>query len=247
MCWFFPFPKKILKKLIIVSIFFSIQYSLTYSALNIIDASSASFFIQAEVPFGLLAAYLLLGEKLSFKNFIGLIVASIGIIFLTGSPNLEGKLLGVIILLSGTCIWSFAQVLAKPISKEIGGLALTAWLGVFSAPMCILASYFIEGNTINYILNANLKSWIIVIYLGVMMNVLGYSAWYYVISKHPINNIMPVLLLLPLTGLLTAIFVLGETPNVYSYIGGSIIIFGVAIILINKNQKSSIKSKENYR
>ena len=26
MCWFFPFPKKILKKLIIVSIFFSIQY-----------------------------------------------------------------------------------------------------------------------------------------------------------------------------------------------------------------------------
>ena len=80
-----------------------------------------------------------------------------------------------------------------------------------------------------------------------MMNVLGYSAWYYVISKHPINNIMPVLLLLPLTGLLTAIFVLGETPNVYSYIGGSIIIFGVAIILINKNQKSSIKFKENYR
>jgi len=247
MFWFFPFPKKILKRLIIVSIFFSIQYSLTYSALNIIDASSASFFIQAEVPFGLLAAYLLLGEKLSFKNFIGLIISSIGIIFLTGSPNLEGKLFGVIIILSGTCIWSFAQVLAKPISKEIGGLALTAWLGVFSAPMCILASYFIEGNTINYILNADLKNWIIVIYLGVMMNVVGYSAWYHVISKHPINNIMPVLLLLPLTGLLTAIFVLGETPNVYSYIGGSIIIFGVTIILINKNQKNSIKSKENYR
>ena len=95
MFWFFPFPKKILKRLILISIFFSIQYSLTYSALNIIDASSASFFIQSEVPFGLLAAFLLLGEKLSFKNFIGLIIASIGIIFLTGNPNLEGKLFGV--------------------------------------------------------------------------------------------------------------------------------------------------------
>jgi len=50
---------------------------------------------------------------------------------------------------------------------------------------------------------------------------------------------MSVLLLFPITGLLTSIFILKETPNSYAYIGGAIIIFGVAMILINK--KKTIK------
>jgi drug/metabolite transporter (DMT)-like permease len=49
---------------------------------------------------------------------------------------------------------------------------------------------------------------------------------------------MPVLLLFPVTGLLTSIFILKETPNTYAYIGGAIIIAGVSLILINKKQKN---------
>ena len=47
---------------------------------------------------------------------------------------------------------------------------------------------------------------------------------------------MPVLLLFPVTGLITAIFLLGEKPSTYSYIGGLIIILGVGMILINKKK-----------
>ena len=115
-------------------------------------------------------------------------------------------------------------------------MALTAWIGVFAGPSSILLSYFIEGNTYQYIINTDLKVWIIVIYLGLVMNCLGYSIWYHVLSKHPVNYVMPVLLLFPITGLITAIFVLGETPSTYAYVGGFIIITGVAIILINKRK-----------
>jgi drug/metabolite transporter (DMT)-like permease len=51
---------------------------------------------------------------------------------------------------------------------------------------------------------------------------------------------MSVLLLFPITGLLTAIFVLKETPNTYAYMGGAIIIFGVSMILINKKKINEI-------
>jgi drug/metabolite transporter (DMT)-like permease len=52
----------------------------------------------------------------------------------------------------------------------------------------------------------------------------------------PVNNVMSVLLLFPITGLLTSIFILNETPNTYAYFGGAIIISGVAMILINKKK-----------
>ena len=71
MFWFFPFPKKLLKNIIIVSILgCTIQYSLTYSGLNLIDAASASFLVQSEVPFGIIVAYFMLGEKTPLKNII---------------------------------------------------------------------------------------------------------------------------------------------------------------------------------
>ena len=47
-----------------------------------------------------------------------------------------------------------------------------------------------------------------------------------------------VIILFPITGLLTSIFILGETPNTYAYFGGAIIISGVAMILINKRKKN---------
>ena len=148
------------------------------------------------------------------------------------------KIIGIILLLSGAFTWAFAQVIAKPVSEKIGGLTLTAWLGVFAGPQAIILSYFVEGNTYNYISNASLKTWIIIIYLGLVMNAIGYSVWYYVLSKHPVNYIMPVLLLFPVTGILTAIFILGEIPNKITYFGGLIIIIGLAIILINKEIKN---------
>tara|TARA_B100000035_G_C20994102_1_gene551638 strand:+ start:649 stop:1512 length:864 start_codon:yes stop_codon:yes gene_type:complete len=235
MCYFFPFPKKFIKQMFVISIIGgTIQYSLSFYGLKILDGASATLFVQAEIPFGILIAYFLLGEKVPLKNIIGLIIAFVGISILSGNPNLEGKMLGVLLVLSGAFLWSLAQVFAKDVSEKIGGLALTAWLGIFSGPQCIIASYFIEGNTFDFITNASTQAWIIVIYLAVGMNVIGYSCWYSVLSRNPVNNVMSVLLLFPITGLLTSIFILGETPNTYAYFGGTIIISGVAIILINK-------------
>ena len=238
MFYFFPFPKKFIKKMIIISFLgCTLQYGLSYYGLNIIDGTSATLFVQAEIPFGILIAFFLLGERPPLKNIIGLIIAIFGIIILAGNPNLDDKMIGVIFILCGAFLWSFAQVLAKNLSEKIGGLALTAWLGVFAGPQAIFASFLIEGNSFNYIYNATPQTWMILIYLGIGMNVIGYSCWYSVLSRNPVNNVMSVLLLFPITGLLTSIFILNETPNAYAYIGGAIIIAGVSIILINKKKK----------
>ena len=237
MFYFFPFPKNYFKKMIIISfIGCTLQYGLSYNGLNMIGGTSATLFVQAEIPFGILIAYFLLGEKVPIKNIIGLIIAFIGIFILSGNPNLEGKMIGVIFILFAAFLWSFAQVLAKDVSEKIGGLALTAWLGIFAGPQASIASFLIEGNTFEFIYNATPKAWMILIYLGVGMNVIGYSCWYSVLSRNPVNNVMSVLLLFPITGLLTSIFILNETPNTYAYIGGAIIISGVAMILINKRK-----------
>ena len=126
--------------------------------------------------------------------------------------------------------------MAKPLSKKIGAFALMTWLCVFSGPMLILISAIFDGNPIQYILSANFYSWLTVIYLGFFMQPIAYGAWYYVLSNYPVNKVMPVLLLLPMTGLITAIFLLGEEPPKQVFLGGVIIIFGVGMILFGKSK-----------
>jgi O-acetylserine/cysteine efflux transporter len=233
--WWFPMPKGLFLDLFKVSFVGStLQYGLTYNGLNIIDASSAVLLVQLEVPFGILIAFFLLKEIPKIKNLIGLAIAFIGVFILTGAPNLEGKYFGVLLTLSGAFTWSLGAVMAKPLSKKIGAFALMTWLCVFSGPLLILISTIVNGNPIQYILSANFYSWITVIYLGFIMQPIAYGAWYYVLRKHPVNKIMPVLLLLPVTGLLTAIFLLGEEPAKQVFLGGAIILFGVGMILFSK-------------
>ena len=236
--WWFPLPKGLYLDLFKVSLIGSaLQYGLTYTGLNIIDASSAVLLIQLEVPFGILIAFFLLKEIPTIKNIVGLIIAFIGVFILTGAPNLEGKYVGVILTLSGAFTWALGAVMAKPLSKKIGAFALMTWLCVFSGPMLLLVSLVFDGNPMQYILYANFNSWLTVIFLGFFMQPVGYAAWYYVLKKYPVNKVMPVLLILPVTGLITSIFLLGEDPPKQVFIGGLVIISGVALILFTRSKK----------
>ena len=236
--WWFPLPKGLYFDLFKVSLIGStLQYGLTYTGLNIIDASSAVLLVMLEVPFGIVIAFFLLKEIPTVKNIIGLIIAFIGVFILTGAPNLEGKYIGVLLVLSGAFTWSLGAVMAKSLSKKIGAFALMTWLCVFSGPMLLMVSLVFDGNPISYFLSANINSWLTVIFLGFFLQPVGYGAWYYVLKRYPVNKVMPVLLILPVTGLITSVFLLGEDPPKQVFLGGLVIIFGVGMILFTKKNK----------
>ena len=238
--WWFPIPKGYLIKIFIASLVANtIQYSVTYSGLNLIDASAAVLLVQTEVPFGVLFAYFMLKEKPTIRSLIGIFVAFIGVYILTGSPNLDGKFLGIFLTILGSGIWALGQVLVKPLSKELNPLTLVAWLALFSGPILILLSNIFDGNSINYIKSANMDSWIIAIYLGFFMQPITYGCFYYVLKNNPLYKVLPIVTMgIPLTGLLAAIFLLKESPTTELYVGGSIILLGVILIVYTKKSNT---------
>ena len=219
--WWFPIPKGYLIKIFIASLVANtIQYSVTYSGLNLIDASAAVLLVQTEVPFGVLFAYFMLKEKPTIRSLIGIFIAFIGVYILTGSPSLDGKFIGIFLTILGSGIWALGQVLVKPLSKELKPLTLVAWLALFSGPILILLSNIFDGNSINYIKSANIDSWIIAIYLGFFMQPITYGCFYYVLKNNPLYKVLPIVTMgIPLTGLLAAIFLLKESPTTELYVG----------------------------
>ena len=240
--WWFPIPRGYLKKIFIASfIANTLQYSITYSGLNLIDASAAVLLVQTEVPFGVIFAYFMLREKPTVRALIGISIAFVGVYILTGSPNLDGKFIGIGLTIIGSATWALGQVLVKPLSKEINPLALVAWLALFSAPILIVFSAVLDGNTINYLSNAKFEHWIIAIYIGFIMQPITYGCFYYVLKNNPLYKVLPIVTMgIPPTGLLAAIFLLDEKPTPELFIGGAIIIIGVILIIFTKNKKDEV-------
>ena len=241
--WWFPIPKGYLKKIFFASLIANtLQYSITYTGLNYIDASAAVLLVQTEVPFGVIFAYFMLREKPTIRALIGIAVAFVGVYILTGSPNLDGKFFGITLTIIGSAIWALGQVIVKPLSKEINPLALVAWLALFSGPLLITLSSIIDGDTIKYLSEAKFDHWMIAFYIGFIMQPVTYGCFYYVLKNNPLYKVLPIVTMgIPPTGLLAAIFLLGEKPTQELFIGGAVIIVGVILIIFTKNKTEEVE------
>ena len=241
--WWFPIPKGYLKKIFFASLIANtLQYSITYTGLNYIDASAAVLLVQTEVPFGVIFAYFMLREKPTIRALIGIAVAFIGVYILTESPNLDGKFFGITLTIIGSAIWALGQVIVKPLSKEINPIALVAWLALFSGPLLITLSSIIDGDTIKYLSEAKFDHWMIAFYIGFIMQPVTYGCFYYVLKNNPLYKVLPIVTMgIPPTGLLAAIFLLGEKPTQELFIGGAIIIVGVILIIFTKNKIEEVE------
>jgi len=237
--WFFRPPLKLFKRLFwIALISAALQYSLTFTGVQGIDASTSALLIQLEVPFGLITAWLVLGERISIKQAVGMLIAFVGAILIIGEPKLSNDLVSVFLVISGAFTWAVGQVMIKKLGK-VGGFMLISGIALLATPQLFIASFLLESNQLEQITTAPLEAWLAVAYLGLIMTALAYALWYRLLGTYSVNQVMPYLLLLPLTSVAGGIFFLGESLTLKITIGGLLALIGVAVITIQRSSTST--------
>ncbi|MFT4999626.1 MAG: O-acetylserine/cysteine efflux transporter [Paracoccaceae bacterium] len=205
----------------------TIQYSLTFTGMTGIDASTAIIIVQLEFPFMAIMAAIFLKDRMSTGQVMGVIVAIFGIILIAGQPDLKGGLSYIIMLISGAFAWAVGQIMIKKLKTPVGGFSLIAWVALFAAPQLFLMSWIIEDGQMEVIRTTSWIGWGVVVYLALLMTVVGYSIWYHILGKYPVSQIGPFLLLLPVSSIAGSMVLLGETLSNREMIGAVIVIFGV--------------------
>ena len=110
MVWFFRPPPGIFKQLFWISLISAaLQYSLTFNGVRGIDASTAALLVQLEVPFGLIMAWLVFGDRILPKQAIGILIAFGGAVLIVGEPRLAGDLIYAFMVIGGAFTWSVGR------------------------------------------------------------------------------------------------------------------------------------------
>jgi len=232
--YFFRPPPGLFRQLFWISLISAaLQYSLTFNGVRGIDASTAALLVQLEVPFGLIMAWLVFGERIRPQQGLGILVAFAGAVLIVGEPRLEGDLIYAFLVIGGAFTWAIGQIMVKKLGN-IGGFRLLSGVALFAAPQLFVASWIFEQDQLEQVQTASLGAWSSVIYLGIVMTALGYGLWYRLLGHYGVNQVMPFLLLLPVTSVCGGIFFLGESLTVKIALGGSLAIIGVALITIRR-------------
>lgn len=211
----------------------SLHFAMLFYGMNGVSGSTAAILLQLGVPFSTLLASVFLKDKLGGWRILGLGMAFGGAAVLAGEPTLPA-LEPFLILVASAFAWAVSNLLIKKAS-DITPLAMSGWMALFAAPQAALWSALFEHDQIPAFVNASWHAWAALLYIVLASSIVAYSIWYHLLSVHPVSQVVPLNLLAPLLGVLSAVIILGDVLTWQKISGGILTIGGVALIIYRQS------------
>ena len=192
----------------------------------------ASLVVQAAAPFTVVLAGVLLRERLTGRQVIGvtIAVAALGVIAVHRAQT--AALLPVVLVLCGALGWAFGNVATRR-TGPVNPLHLTLWWAVVPpVPMAVL-SLLVEGpDRIGHALGTAFTAEALpadlgVLYIVVGASVVGYGIWSRLMGKYPSSTVAPFSMLVPVVGVLASWAAFGEVPDVVEAVAGLVVVAAV--------------------
>jgi O-acetylserine/cysteine efflux transporter len=210
------------------------QFALLYIALSLgMPPGLASLLHQSQVVLTVIVSLLVLRERPSRRQLIGIVVGMTGLAIVVIGHGQAAPWLPVVVLLGGSLSWAIGNVLSRR-AKAAGSVSLVVWSGLVVPIPAFLLSLAIDTPAVVFDALAHLPWQAIVstLYTAVLSSLVGYGIWNHLLARYPTSAVVPFTLLSPIVGILAAWLVVNEEPTISELLGGLVMIVGLAIAVI---------------
>jgi len=225
-------------RLLVVSLFYgAVHFALLYGGLNLAaDVSTVAVVAQMQLPFAVILAMLVLGERLSKLRLAGIAASFGGIVVIGFDPRVFGYGAAVVLILLASLSLATAQVLMRDL-KNVAIFNLQAWIAFLSAPLLIGLSLLIESNQIEMSRAASWAAWGNLVYAALGSSLLGFAGMFYLLRRYPVTLVTPTFLLAPIFGIIFGVTMLGDVLTPRMMIGGALTLAGVLVVTLTPAPK----------
>ena len=184
--------------------------------------------VQSQMFFTMLAVWLVLNEKPLFQQIIGAVVAFAGIVTIASQRWGGAGLVPFLMVICGAASWGFGNLVGK-LAGRVDMLSFIIWSSLV-APLPLLGlSWIFEGRAAyEAVWRGGFELWASLAYLAYLGTIFGYSLWARLLSRHSAAEVAPFSLLVPVTGILSARLVFGETTSVVEWMGAGLVLVGLS-------------------
>jgi O-acetylserine/cysteine efflux transporter len=225
----FPEPKKLLGIILLSG---PIHFGLVYVAFGM--AKSLSPLVVASqlwIPFTAVAAWKMLGETMRLPAVIGLVIAFIGVAWMSLDPHGIGDLPAIVLVILACVCWAVATVLVRMV-PGVKPLKVQGMTAIVAAPSLIAMSFAFEGQVVERVTSAPWYAWACVAFAGIVSTIGASALLFWLVQRRESGRVTPYFLLTPLVSCTIGILFMGDRLTPQLLIGGAATLVGVALVAL---------------
>jgi O-acetylserine/cysteine efflux transporter len=211
-----------------------VKFGLLFTAIKIgMAAGLASLLMQSQVFFTILAAAVLLGERVKPVAVLGMLIAGGGLALLAMDLPLGTSLIGFGMVILAAMCWAVSNILTKQSGSQ-DAFRLISWVSLVPPLPLLALSLLIEGpDAITAsVLNATPVTIASLLYVAGPSTILAFAAWSWLLQRHSAAKVTPFALAVPIFGLLSAALFLGEKLDAMTLLACGLVFAGLALAIL---------------
>lgn len=231
------------------------QFGFLFVALRVgMSASLASVVMQTQVFFTALVGYMVLRERISKAQALGMALAAVGLLFFAmhflaenahgywtiGQNNAQNAGLtlravtavGFLLTLGAAASWATANVVVRKVqqlSPQYDALGFVVWTAAVPILPFLAMTWWVDGPAAqSRWLSAGWQAWAAVAYLAWIATVLAYAMWTSLLKRFSANRVAPFGLGVPVVGLTAGMLILGDAVSPWQWAGVACVALALA-------------------
>ena len=229
----FPEPKQLLGIILLSG---PIHFGLVYVAFGMGQSLSPLVVAsQLWIPFTAVAAWKMLGETMRLPAVIGLVIAFVGVTWLSLDPHGAGDLPALTLVIIASGCWAVATVLVR-MTPGVKPLKVQGVTAIVAAPTLIAMSFAFETRVVERVMTAPPIAWACVAFAGIVSTIGASALLFWLVQRREAGRVTPYFLLTPLVSCTIGILFMGDRLTPQLLIGGAATMVGVALVALTEKR-----------
>ena len=229
----FPEPRRLLTIVLLTG---PIHFGVIYVAFSMADALSPLVVAsQLWIPFTAIFAWRMLGETMRAPAVVGLMVAFLGVAWMSLDPHGAGDLPAILLIVFSSACWAVATVLVRK-TPGIKPLKLQGMTALVAAPALLTLSALFETDQVERMTAAPPIAWLCVLFAGVVSTIGASALLFWLVQRREAGRVTPYFLLTPLVSCTIGVLFLGDRLTAQLLIGGGATMVGVALVALTEKR-----------
>lgn len=181
--------------------------------------------------FAAVMAHFLLGERLTWRKGVGIVLAIAGMAVLM-DVHAGGDVTAICIGLLSAVFWGLASIFVKLKLADVNPISLTTWQMVCASLSLLAYTAVVPQGEVVW----NAESVLCLIYNGVLASALAFFLWSWILQHIEVSKASVAVLAVPVVGVVGGILCLGEPMTLHIFFGMIMIMAGIYIVVTHKRQ-----------
>lgn len=194
------------------------------------SAGIASLVLQSQIFFTTFLSVLLLSDKISTNQIIGMLIACVGITLIGINLHESSTLIGFLLILGAAISWAFCNIMIK-LAGKVNMFSLVVWTSLIPPiPMYLLSVVFEGPQALPQMLTQMTSlGWACLLFTTCGSTWIGSTLWGMLLRTYNASVVAPFSLLIPVFGISFGHLLLGEQFSTLTYVACGIVFVGLVI------------------